>query len=442
LNIPGIIGGSCSSKFYGQIINKINIALENENFKARNIRDAKCFIRDRALTFKNLVVLLMTQLQRAIQREIDDFVSQVSDPACSFTRVSKAAFTKARAKLKHGAFVELSDIIVNTFYKSGPTRKDWKGYRLLACDGSKAELPNSKEIIEKFGTHSVRSDGKVVSVATICELYDPINNLCIAGQIDGYKVSESELLWRILKEKEFGKGDVFICDRYFYSILLIQYLKKLGIDFCFRVKSNSRMIKSLKKRKKSDGIFDVSIRREFKKQAADLEIPEPAIKCRVSIVKLENGTEEYLLSSFVDQEKISLEDLKELYFLRWRIEENYKKLKHKVCLENFSGKSVESIYQDFYAKIFIINLTSALVHPVDHLLSESPKKKHVHKVNFTDALSKIKYVPIKLFLEKNTKAIIALHQWFLKSTIPIRKGRSYGRIPLPKRKYPQNYKPA
>lgn len=385
----------------------------------------------------------MTQLQRSIQREIDDFVSQVSDPGCSFTRVSKAAFTKARAKLKHGAFVELSDIIVDTFYKSGPAKKDWKGYRLIACDGSKAELPNSKEIVEKFGVHSVRSDGKIVSVATICELYDPLNNLCIAARMDGYKISESELFWRMLQEKEFSKGDVFICDRYFYSILLILYLKKLGIDFCFRIKSSSRMVKSLKKRKKLDGIFDVSLRREFKKQAADLDITEQTIKCRVSIIKLENGTEEYLLTSFADQKNISMEDLKELYFLRWRIEENYRKLKHKVCLENFSGKSVESLYQDFYAKVFIINLTSALIHPVDHLLSESPKEKYIHKVNFTDALSKTKYVPIKLFLEKNIKGIIAsLHQWFLKSTIPIRKGRRFGRIPLPKRKYPQNYKPA
>jgi hypothetical protein len=39
---------------------------------------------------------------------------------------------------------------------------------------------------------------------------------------------------------------------------------------------------------------------------------------------------------------------KELYYLRWGIEENYKRLKQWVEIENFSGKSVLSIQQDFY----------------------------------------------------------------------------------------------
>jgi hypothetical protein len=443
LKIPGIIGGSCISKFYGQIINKLNIALENENFKSRNIRDAQCFIRNRVLTFKHLVVLLMTQLQRSVQREIDDFVTRISDPECSFTRVSKAAFSKARKKLKHGAFRELSDIVVAEFYDSGPYRKDWRGYRVIAGDGTKAELPNSSEIIEHFGTHSVRSDGKIISVASICELYDPINNLCLAGAVDGFKVSETELLWRMLREGQYGKGDLFVFDRYFFSTLLVLYFQRIGADFCFRIKANAKTVKTLFKSGKKDGIFELKLHSQFKEEARTLGIEGFTAKCRVSVIDLPNGEKEYLLSSFLDQKQVTLKDLKEVYFLRWSIEEHYKKLKHKVCLENFSGKSVESIYQDFYAKIFIINLTAALIHPVDHLLSENPKKKHFHKVNFTDALSKMKYAPIKLFLEKRIKeAIGSLHQWFLKSTIPIRKDRRVNRHSIPKRKYPQNYKPA
>lgn len=443
MKVPGIIGGSRISKFYGQIINHLNIALENENFKARNIRDAQCFIRNRVLTFKHLVVLLMTQLQRSVQREIDDFVTRISDPDCSFTQVSKAAFTKARKKLKYGAFKELSDIVVAEFYKDGPSKKDWRGYRVIAGDGTKAELPNSEEIIEKFGIHSVRSDGKRISVASVCELYDPLNNLCLAGEIDGFKVSETELLWRMLLEKQYGKGDLFIFDRYFFSTLFVLYFQKIGADFCFRIKNNNRAVRALLNRGKRDGIFELKLHSKFKQQARTLGIDQFTAKCRVSVVHLPNGENEYLLSSFLDQDEIDLNDLRELYFLRWGIEEHYKTLKHKVCLENFSGKSVESIYQDFYAKIFIINLTAALIHPVDHLLSEKPKKKHFHKVNFTDALSKMKYAPIKLFLEKKaTETIKSLYDCFFKNTIPIRKERRSKRHWIPKRKYPQNYKPA
>lgn len=443
MKVPGIIGGSRISKFYGQIINQLNIALENENFKSRNIRDEQCFIRNRVLTFKHLVVLLMSQLQRSVQREIDEFVTRISDPDCSFVRVSKAAFSKARKKLKHGAFRELSDIVVAEFYKSCPNKKDWRGYRVIAVDGTKAELPNSSEIASHFGVHSVRSDGKTISVASICELYDPVNNLCLAGAVDGFKVSETELLWRMLKEGQYGNGDLFVFDRYFFSTLLALYFQKIGADFCFRIKGNARMVKTLLKSRKKDGTFELKLHSKFKQEARALGIEEFTTNCRVSIIDLPNGDKEFLLSSFLDEQQMHLQDLKEVYFLRWGIEEHYKKLKHKVCLENFSGKSVESIYQDFYAKIFIINLTAALIHPVDYLLSEKPKKKYFHKVNFTDALSKMKYVPIKLFLEKRVQQTIgSLHQWFIQRTIPIRKNRQVNRHDIPKRKYPQNYKPA
>jgi len=44
--------------------------------------------------------------------------------------------------------------------------------------------------------------------------------------------------------------------------------------------------------------------------------------------------------------------------LRWGIEENYKRLKQWLEIENFSGKSVLTIKQDFYAKIVAENLTT------------------------------------------------------------------------------------
>jgi IS4 transposase len=51
---------------------------------------------------------------------------------------------------------------------------------------------------------------------------------------------------------------------------------------------------------------------------------------------------------------------KALYHLRWGIEENYKRLKQWVEIENFSGKSALSVKQDFYAKIIASNLTSLM----------------------------------------------------------------------------------
>ena len=51
---------------------------------------------------------------------------------------------------------------------------------------------------------------------------------------------------------------------------------------------------------------------------------------------------------------------KKLYHLRWDIEESYKKDKHSLQLENYSGKTIIAIYQDFYANMLLENLTAIL----------------------------------------------------------------------------------
>src|SRR5690606_35091997 len=158
----------------------------------------------------------------------------------------------------------------------------------------------------------------------------------------------------------------------------------------------------------------LTVKKKSQKKIDELGITTQTLTCRLVHIKLESGDDEFLLTSLTNGEEVSVDDLKQLYFYRWGIEENYKKLKHKVCIENFSGKSVESIYQDYYAKLYIINLTSALIQPVDRVLEDKPKKKFIHKVNFSEALSKMKFAPIRLFLkDKVLETIADLHQWFI-----------------------------
>ena len=116
-------------------------------------------------------------------------------------------------------------------------------------------------------------------------------------------------------------------------------------------------------------------------------------------------------------------------------------------VENFSGKSVLSIYQDFHAKIFSKNLTScALSFPTRQIISQNNKdKKYEYKINFTQALSKSKGTLVLLF-NRSFKTIISLisdlHDIFIKTAQPIRPGRKFPRNHKTKRKcFYLNYKP-
>ena len=73
--------------------------------------------------------------------------------------VSKGAYTQARANIKYEAFKELEIDVRDKFYEDYDYNT-FKGYRLLAIDGSMVTLPNNKQTQKEFGTIKVSNQYK------------------------------------------------------------------------------------------------------------------------------------------------------------------------------------------------------------------------------------------------------------------------------------------
>jgi hypothetical protein len=84
------------------------------------------------------------------------------------------------------------------------------------------------------------------------------------------------------------------------------------------------------------------------------------MKLRLIRVELDNGETEILATSLTDGEIYPHAIFSDLYHLRWPAEEDYKTLKYRIEVENFSGKTKHSVYQDFYAKLFSKNFAAAV----------------------------------------------------------------------------------
>ena len=89
-------------------------------------RPGKDFTRKRKLDFRKTVSFLLTSVGKSLSNELLQFFSCKS----SFPTVS--AFIQQRDKLSKTAFVEL----FHSFSKSNIPNQTFKGYRLLAVDGS------------------------------------------------------------------------------------------------------------------------------------------------------------------------------------------------------------------------------------------------------------------------------------------------------------------
>ena len=104
-------------------------------------------------------------------------------------------------------------------------------------------------------------------------------------------------------------------------------------------------------------------------------------------------------------------------------------MKSRIEMENFSGKSVESVYQDFHAKVFSMNLAAVLVHPVqDQVEQDSNGSQYPYQVNMTFAVSSLKQVIVKLLSQARPLRLVGkMQKLFAKTLEPVRPGRSYPR---------------
>ncbi len=151
----------------------------------------------------------------------------------------------------------------------------------------------------------------------------------------------------------------------------------------------------------------------------------------ISRIELDSGETEILITSLTDTNEYPYDLFADLYHLRWPVEEDYKALKYRLDVENFSGKSKHSVYQDFHAKVFSKNLTAVIASTTKNEIDKKSKNcKFPHQINFTQALSKMKQTMVLLFNHpiKKLKSIVSkVQKIFIQTTELVRSGRKFPR---------------
>ena len=99
------------------------------------------------------------------------------------------------------------------------------------------------------------------------------------------------------------------------------------------------------------------------------------VKCRMVKVQAENGEQQILCTSLLDPVKYKLQELGELYCVRWGIEEGYKMYKARVQVEAFSGKTATAVKQDIYAKAMMMTMCAALAFPIEERVYQRVQRK-------------------------------------------------------------------
>ena len=408
-----------------KFINYIRNQIYSKQFLESNRKSDKDFTRKRKLTFPKIILFMLNSIKKSLQKELTEFFLNFSNEK----NITNSAFCQSRMKLSHTAFIELNDGIIKEFYTDNLFEL-WNGFRLLAIDGSRLQLPLSLELIEDFGF--AENQGAVpVPMAQASYCYDLLNNMIINSEIDRYETSEYNLALKHLQKCQFEK-DLLIYDRYYDGMWFMFYhiLKKK--DFIIRMARNSiTEVQNFFGSDEESKIIEITkLHTDSQKQLKNLNLEFKSFKIRLVKVILDNGEVEVLATSLLDEKKYPNKEFKWLYGKRWGIETNFDHLKNHLMIEDFTGLSSLSVLQDFFVSMFMANMQQIFISEAqDELKDQKKDTEYEYKINKNLSFGFMKDRFIKILLDKNAdRNIKDLKELFKINPSPIRKGRSFPRV--------------
>jgi hypothetical protein len=402
------------------------------------------FTRNRSLTFVNLIVFIINFIKRSTQIELYGFANFFAIPS-----VTKQAFSKARKKLSPIVFTLLNQKLLEEFY-SDNTINLFKGFRVLAIDGSSLRLPQDDALFNQYGGEEQQSS---VPLAKISNMHDVLNNITLHGVINNYKSSERDLAIQHIEYlahiNQPGQAfdDLLMFDRGYPSLTLLLKLYAQKKHFIMRITHSfvSETNIAIKAEKIDSSITIEAFPKNKKFNPVDKEFisqfpKDLKLQLRLLIFDLGNGKKEYILTSLLDQSQFTYNDIFILYGKRWGIEESYKFYKNIVQIENFSGKSKIAVEQEFFGAIFAGNISSLLSLEAEKELEEERLKtvnsektkslKYQYKANRNILIGIIKdeIMGILCSNEDLNEYCDKLKNRIKKNLVPIIPGRQFSRF--------------
>lgn len=348
---------------------------------------------------------------------------------------SKSAFTQQRKKLTADFFPYL----LKSFNEKIPFTKTYKGFHLVAVDGSDINLPTNKNDFE-YRIKQARSNN-VFFQMHLNALFDICENRYITAVTQPRpKMNETQALCHMVDHCNLPENTILIADRGYASLNTMAHLIEKKKFFLIRWKSPSAPSAFLKDilpaETESDKeiILDVTRSKKNKhlchgdkmKIVKNKRIFEPipiedkksvyTMKIRCTCIRLENGNYEYLISN-LPLEKFSAQDLRELYWKRWSIETSFRRLKYALSLVYLHSVNRELIIQEVYAKLIMYNFASLLhAFATEEKRKEQGKKKrkYEYKISFEDVLPIARRFIKHRMTNDIVKALMLRHQTAIK----------------------------
>ena len=238
----------------------------------------------------------------------------------------------------------------------------WKGFRLLAIDGTTVSMPREAALFEHFGQHRARTTAVRYPLGTFACLLDVAGSLVLDYRFGPFDPGEMTTTVPLLSS--VGPGDLLLIDRHFSGSPFLARTYATGADFLTR-KNARRKIEPLpviERLGHKDFVTEIPMDKPTRR--ADPTMPA-SVRVRVfkATWKTPAGEKvtEWFMTSLTDAKKYPKRTLAKLYHERWQIETGYDEFKCALHADVLRSKTVDNIYKEIAAHVLAYQMIRRLI---------------------------------------------------------------------------------
>jgi hypothetical protein len=352
------------------------------------------------------------------------------------TAVSEAAFAKARQRMPIAFWIELIITLGEQFAEQHGPMHYFRGFRVLAMDGTRIDLPECKGLCDHFGT-AKNAFGRQQPQARMVMLQFPFTRMPYRYELAPVSCGESTLAMRLCGY--LCPRDLVLLDAGFWSYGLLWTIQNQNAFFALRLKSDVKLA-TLKRQGTSERLVrwtPKDSRGNWRKAGLPKSIDLRVIEYRVPGFRRQAIVTNVLSSKAISREDwtrltTSCQDahhklLPGLFHRRWEIETSYYEMKVVQGMEGQLRSHVpESIAYEIASHVLLYLLVrwlmveAAVKHGVDPLrlsfLQAFRELQHIRSALLTASPQWASQVLLPRLLDR-----VAEHQ------VPERPGRHYPR---------------
>lgn len=345
----------------GALLSVVKISLIEAAIKKHGKEDQR--IRKLPSVVIVIYVIAMALYREYALEEVFKFVTvgirKVGHQIGEVSGVAKSAISAKRTAVGSQVLKELYESVAQPIGKKQSIGVWYKELRVVSCDGSVLDVPDTQENEKAFGKPGASRGEAGFPQIRFCALCECGTHALFNCAMGSYSTGEVSLAKGILSSLK--KDMLCICDRGFFGFSLWTIAKSTGAQLLWRVKENTRLRVH---KQLADGSYlshIYSSPNDYRKEKNG----SPVRVIEYTIPDSEDPEKVYrLVTTILGHVNYPASELAELYMQRWEIENTFDEFKThlKGSYALLRSKTPDLIKQEFYGFMLAHFAVRSIMH--------------------------------------------------------------------------------